>query len=88
MNVLTWILLGAAIGWGTGRILKGKGYGPLMDMLMGIAGAVGGWLLIRTVGLSGYGGFALTTVGVMISAMIVTLLVGYVNGRRLYARQL
>jgi uncharacterized membrane protein YeaQ/YmgE (transglycosylase-associated protein family) len=88
MHLLTWILVGTAIGWGTGKILKGRGYGPLMDIFMGAAGAVIGGLVTRSAGLSGSAGFALTTLGVMISAVAVTLLAGYVNGRRLYARQL
>jgi len=28
------------VGWGAGRVLQGNGYGPLMDTLMGIGGAV------------------------------------------------
>ena len=88
MHLLTWILVGAAIGWGTGKILKGQGYGPLMDALMGVAGAVVGGLLISFRGSAGFGGFTLTTVAAMVGAMTATLLAGFANGRRLYARQL
>ena len=88
MYLLAWIVIGAVVGWGTGRILKGPGHGPLMDAFMGLAGAIVGGLLIRSAGLTGFGGFTLTTIGAMLSAMTVTLLAGYVNGRRLYARQL
>jgi uncharacterized membrane protein YeaQ/YmgE (transglycosylase-associated protein family) len=42
MYLLSWILVGAVVGWGTGRVLKGNGYGPFMDLAMGIGGAVGG----------------------------------------------
>lgn len=88
MNLLTWILVGTLIGWGTGRLLKGDGYGPLMDVLMGGAGGVAGGLLMRSLGLSGFGGFALTSLSVVVSAAILTFLAAYVNGRRVYARQL
>jgi|GEM_PF-5708458 len=36
------ILVGPLIGWGTGSLLKGKGYGPRLDILMGGAGGVAG----------------------------------------------
>lgn len=88
MNLLTWILVGSLIGWGTGRLLKGEGYGPLMDIFMGAAGGVAGALLMRSLGLSGFGAFALTSLSVIVSAAILTFLAAYVNGRRLYARQL
>jgi uncharacterized membrane protein YeaQ/YmgE (transglycosylase-associated protein family) len=88
MDVFTWILVGTAIGWGTGKILKGEGYGPIMDGFMGASGAIVGGFLISMLELSGYRGFALTTIGAMICAVAVTLLTGYLNGRRLYAHQL
>jgi len=88
MDVLTWILVGTAIGWGTGKILKGEGYGPIMDGFMGASGAIVGGFLISMLELSGYRGFAVTTIGAMICAVAVTLLTAYLNGRRHYARQL
>ena len=44
---LIWIIfVGLIAGWATGKILKGSGYGPLMDIVLGICGGVvGGWLL-------------------------------------------
>jgi hypothetical protein len=29
-----------AVGWGAGRILGGNGYGPFMDVVMGIGGSI------------------------------------------------
>jgi uncharacterized membrane protein YeaQ/YmgE (transglycosylase-associated protein family) len=53
-----WILVGLIAGWAAGKILKGSGYGPLMDIILGVVGAiVGGWLLgalgIYAVGMMG-----------------------------------
>jgi uncharacterized membrane protein YeaQ/YmgE (transglycosylase-associated protein family) len=42
MFLLAWIFIGVLVGWGAGRILKGNGYGPFMDVAMGIGGAVAG----------------------------------------------
>ena len=88
MHLLAWVGIGAVVGWGAGRIFQGNGYGPFMDMLMGIGGAVIGGLLTRSVGFGGYGGTIITTLVAMISAALVTVVSAYVNGRRVYARQL
>jgi uncharacterized membrane protein YeaQ/YmgE (transglycosylase-associated protein family) len=41
MYIRLWIVLGALAGWITGRLLKGNQYGPWVDIVMGIAGALG-----------------------------------------------
>ena len=45
-NLIWWILVGLIAGWAAGKIMKGGGYGPAMDIVLGIVGAVvGGWLM-------------------------------------------
>lgn len=88
MHLLAWVGIGAVVGWGVGRVFQGNGYGPFMDILMGVGGAVVGGLLTRSVGFGGYGGTIITTLVAMISAALVTMVAAYVNGRRVYARQL
>ena len=44
--IIWWIVVGLIAGWAAGKIMKGGGYGPAMDIVLGIVGAVvGGWLL-------------------------------------------
>ena len=88
MYLLTWIVIGAGVGWGAGRVFQGNGYGPLMDILMGIGGAVVGGFAMSSVGLGGYRGTIITTVIAMVGAVLVTVLAAYINGRRIFARQL
>lgn len=39
------ILVGLIAGWLAGQVMKGGGYGVLMDILLGLVGGViGGWL--------------------------------------------
>jgi uncharacterized membrane protein YeaQ/YmgE (transglycosylase-associated protein family) len=59
-----------------------------MDILMGIGGAVVGGLVMRYTGFVGYGGTVITALVAMVGAVLVTMLAAYVNGRRVYARQL
>ena len=88
MYFLSWIIIGLVAGWSAGKILKGNTYGPFMDIAMGICGAVAGGMLMRSAGFAGYGGTIITTVVALIGAVLLTLLSGFVNGRRMYARQL
>jgi uncharacterized membrane protein YeaQ/YmgE (transglycosylase-associated protein family) len=88
MYFLLRIIAGLVIGWSAGKILKGHGYGGLMDVAMGICGAVAGGLLVQPARLGGYRGTIFTTLAAMIGAALLTLFAGFVTGRRVYARQL
>jgi uncharacterized membrane protein YeaQ/YmgE (transglycosylase-associated protein family) len=46
LGPIIWVLCGLIAGWAAGKIMKGRGYGVLMDIVLGIVGAVvGGWLM-------------------------------------------
>ena len=45
MGILAWIIVGLIAGWAAGKVMKGGGYGILMDIVLGILGGLfGGWL--------------------------------------------
>ena len=88
MYLLTWIVVGAVVGWGAGKIFQGNGYGPLMDILMGIGGGVVGGFAMGFADHGGYRGTIFTTLGATIGALLFTTVAAYVNGRRIFARQL
>ena len=88
MYLLTWIVVGAVVGWGAGKIFQGNGYGPLMDILMGISGGVVGGFAMGFADHGGYRGTVFTVLGATIAAMVFTAVAAYVNGRRVFARQL
>jgi uncharacterized membrane protein YeaQ/YmgE (transglycosylase-associated protein family) len=45
-SLIWWVVVGLIAGWAAGKIMTGGGYGTLMDIVLGIVGAViGGWLL-------------------------------------------
>jgi uncharacterized membrane protein YeaQ/YmgE (transglycosylase-associated protein family) len=56
-GLIWWIVVGLIAGWLAGKVMKGGGFGVLMDILIGMVGAViGGWLF----GILGvYPGFGL-----------------------------
>ena len=74
MYILLWIVLGALAGWITGRLLKGNQYGPWVDIVMGIAGALGGGLLIHYGGFPGRFEIVSTTLSAILGAVVLTVL--------------
>ena len=39
-NLIWWAIVGLIAGWAAGKIMKGGGYGVVMDIVLGIIGAV------------------------------------------------
>lgn len=45
MGLLYFLVVGLVAGWLAGQVMKGGGYGVLVDIILGILGGiVGGWL--------------------------------------------
>ena len=74
---------GIIAGWLTGKIMKGDGYGVIMDMVIGLVGAlIGGWVT----SLVGFGtasdhGLIISIVIATLGAIILTFLIRLVTGR-------
>ena len=50
-GLIYWIVIGLIAGWLAGTVMKGGGFGVLMDIVLGMVGAVvGGWLF-NTLGI-------------------------------------
>ncbi|GAC1645666.1 MAG: GlsB/YeaQ/YmgE family stress response membrane protein [Acidobacteriaceae bacterium] len=81
MHILWWIIVGLIAGWATGKIMKGSGYGPVMDIVLGIAGAVIGGYLMRMFGGTGQGGMIYTIIVAIIGAVLLTWLVRLITRR-------
>jgi uncharacterized membrane protein YeaQ/YmgE (transglycosylase-associated protein family) len=86
MYLLLWVVIGLFGGWLAGRSLEGNGYGPSMDAIMGIGGAVVGGLLISINGFSGTWKLILSSFAAVSCAALFTALVGLINGRKIYSR--
>ena len=45
MGFLAWIITGLIAGWLAGQVMKGGGYGILVDIILGLLGGLlGGWI--------------------------------------------
>lgn len=40
MGIIWWIIIGAVAGWLAGKLMRGGGFGFLINLLVGILGAV------------------------------------------------
>lgn len=72
---LIWeIVVGIVIGWLAGQIVKGRGMGLLMDLIVGVVGSIlGGWIF-GLLGLAAYGLIGQLIMGVA-GAVVLLLLI-------------
>jgi uncharacterized membrane protein YeaQ/YmgE (transglycosylase-associated protein family) len=85
MYILSWIVIGLVAGWLTGKLVLGNGYGPILDIVMGIAGALGGGFIMRLASSPAHGGLAYTSLAALLGAAILTATSAYANGRKRWA---
>jgi len=83
MHVIGWIIVGALAGWIASRIVNKKGEGCLVNMALGLVGAlIGGWLFGRLGGESyEMQGFLMSTLVAVIGAVIALLIWNAITGR-------
>jgi uncharacterized membrane protein YeaQ/YmgE (transglycosylase-associated protein family) len=78
MGFIAWIVIGAIAGWLAGVLVKGGGFGLIVDIIVGVVGAfIGGWLagLLRISLGSGLIGSLITAVtGAVILLFIIRLI--------------
>lgn len=74
MGFIAWIILGALAGWIASMIMSTDAeQGGLMNIIVGIVGAVVGGFLMQLFGASGVSGFNLYSLAVAIGGAIVLL---------------
>jgi len=75
MSFLAWIILGLLAGFIGSKLVNKRGEGLILDICLGVVGAiVGGWLF-RTFGASGVTGLNLYSLLVAVVGAVVVLLV-------------
>jgi uncharacterized membrane protein YeaQ/YmgE (transglycosylase-associated protein family) len=69
--MIYWIVVGLIAGWLAGVVMKGGGYGILVDILLGIVGGfLGGWLFGR-LGIWPAGGMLGSIIVAFVGAVIL-----------------
>jgi uncharacterized membrane protein YeaQ/YmgE (transglycosylase-associated protein family) len=85
MHILGWIVFGAFIGWLASLIMGKHGGGCMVNIALGLVGALAGGFLFRA--LSGNfeyenQGFVISTLVAVIGAIIVLAVWNAITGRR------
>ena len=76
MGFLTWIIVGLIAGWLAGQVMKGGGYGMLVDIILGILGGIVGCWVFGLLGLHAgglIGSIVVSFVGAVILVWITRL---------------
>jgi uncharacterized membrane protein YeaQ/YmgE (transglycosylase-associated protein family) len=76
MNFLLFLVIGLLAGWIAGQIMKGKGFGLIGNLIVGIIGAFVGGFLFRLVGLESVG-----LIGELISAVVGAVVLLWIIGK-------
>lgn len=82
MSLLAWIVLGLIAGFIASKMVNKTGEGMMLDILLGVVGAVvGGWLF-HTFGMPGVSGVNLYSLVVAVIGAAVVLIVYHALTRR------
>jgi uncharacterized membrane protein YeaQ/YmgE (transglycosylase-associated protein family) len=78
-SLIAWLIVGLIAGWVAGTVTRGRGFGCLVDVILGLVGAViGGWIFtklgIPTWGF--WGSLAAAIVGAVVLVAIARLFAG------------
>lgn len=47
-SVIAWIIIGLIAGWLAGKVSRGRGFGCIADIILGMVGAIiGGWIFLK-----------------------------------------
>ncbi|MFC4762862.1 GlsB/YeaQ/YmgE family stress response membrane protein [Dyella koreensis] len=74
-GIIVWLIIGAVAGWLAGLLVKGGGFGLLVDIVVGIVGAfIGGWLA-GMLGISLGGGLLGSIITATIGAVVLLFVI-------------
>lgn len=83
-GLIAWIIIGVIAGWLTGKLMRGSGFGFIVDMIVGLIGAMIGGFISYHLGLGGVRehGVIMSIIIATIGAVILTWLLRLVTGNR------
>jgi len=74
-GIIAWLIIGAIAGWLAGVLVKGGGFGLIVDIIVGIVGAfIGGWLA-GLLGIHIGGGMISSIITAIIGAVILLFII-------------
>jgi uncharacterized membrane protein YeaQ/YmgE (transglycosylase-associated protein family) len=78
-GIIAWLLLGLIAGWLAGKLARGRGFGCITDIILGLIGSfIGGWVFTK-LGIFG-GGFLFSLAAATLGAVILVAIVHLFSG--------
>lgn len=82
MSILAWIVLGVVAGFIGSKLVNKSGSGLVMDLVLGVVGAVVGGFLFQQFGHSGVSGLNLYSLMVAVVGAVIVLVLYHAVSRR------
>ena len=82
MGIVAWLVMGLLAGWIASLLVNKQGEGMLMDIVLGIVGAVVGGFIAHFAGFSGITGLNLYSILIAIGGAVVVLVLYHALTRR------
>lgn len=79
-SIISWLIFGAVAGWLAGLVMKGRGFGLIGNIIVGIIGAVVAGLVFPLVGLSA-SGFIGEVLFAAAGAILLLIVIGLIRRR-------
>ncbi|MCU0645139.1 MAG: GlsB/YeaQ/YmgE family stress response membrane protein [bacterium] len=76
MSIVWFLIIGLIAGWLAGQIMKGRGFGLLGNLIVGVIGALLGGLLFGVLGMS-----TTNILGSLVTAVIGAVVLLYIVGK-------
>lgn len=77
-SLFLWLLIGGIAGWIAGNVMKGGGFGVVINIVVGIVGAVLGGFIFSLLGVT-YGGIIGSLIVATVGAIILLFLAGLIK---------
>lgn len=77
--LLIWLALGAVAGFIAGQIMKGRGFGVLGNIIVGILGSFLGGFIFNQLGVSAGGGMIGSIITAVLGAVALLFIAGLVK---------
>jgi len=82
MSIIAWVILGLVAGFIASRIVNKTGEGLILDIVLGVVGAIVGGFIFSVFGASGVTGLNLYSLLVSVVGAIVVLVIYHAVVRR------
>ena len=79
IDLIIWLLVGAAAGWLAGIVVKGGGFGPISNIILGILGSIVSGILFPLLGIAFVPGLIGDVVYAAIGAIIILVVVSWIK---------